>query len=316
MDTAFGKDYRGIKRLNIFEILTERFTTLPDYIIIQKDSYMEKQFPSLKNNGGFLMEENLLGNECQSSPMRLCEEKEGCVADNELGITARVRKFSGNSVNAVFQDFSYWDTLTGVEERKNIYFDKSICVADKVRWGRLLSFLVTILPEDERKIIPDFYVYTTMLKALYHTFNSDMVHIDTLASEYTGEKVITLDLTEESYGARHFTIENHCVEKRNRESFLTFGKKQHMVDYLSAMIESPVFVKNAEPDESWLYREYDLNCFSLCLPCRLLGEDMHDDTGVAVKEDSVTGYIEVLRRLTQAIYEDLSHKAMSRCPQI
>ena len=128
------------------------------------------------------------------------------------------------------------------------------------------------------------------------------------------EMGITLDLTEEHFGLCHFTIENHSVEKRNRESLLKFGKKQDMVHYLSAIIDSPVFVKNAEPDESWLYRVYDLNCFTLCLPCRLLGDDMHDDSGVAIKADSVTGYIEALRRLTQAIHEDLNRKAMSRCP--
>jgi hypothetical protein len=41
---------------------------------------------------------------------------------------------------------------------------------------------------------------------------------------------------------------------------------------------------------------------------------MHDDTGVAVKADSLTGYVEALRRLTQGINEDLSNKAMIRCP--
>ena len=65
------------------------------------------------------------------------------------------------------------------------------------------------------------------------------------------EMVITLDLTEEHFDSCHFTIENHCVEKRNKESLLKFRKKQDMVDYLSAMIDSPVFIKNAEPDESW-----------------------------------------------------------------
>jgi hypothetical protein len=35
---------------------------------------------------------------------------------------------------------------------------------------------------------------------------------------------------------------------------------------------------------------------------------MHDDTGVAIKADSVTGYIEALKRLTQAINDDLSLK--------
>ena len=122
------------------------------------------------------------------------------------------------------------------------------------------------------------------------------------------EMVITLELTEEHFDSCHFTIENHCVEKKNKESLLKFGKKQDMMDYLSAMIDSPVFIKNAEPDESWLYREYDLNCFTLCLPCRLLGEDMHDDTGVAIKEESVTGYIEALKQITQAISDNLNSK--------
>jgi hypothetical protein len=35
---------------------------------------------------------------------------------------------------------------------------------------------------------------------------------------------------------------------------------------------------------------------------------MHDDTGVAIKADSVTGYIEALRKLTQAINDDLNSK--------
>jgi hypothetical protein len=122
------------------------------------------------------------------------------------------------------------------------------------------------------------------------------------------EMVISLDLTEEYFDSCHFTIENHSVEKRNRESLLKFCKKRDMVDYLSSMIDSPVFVKNADPDESWLYREYDLNCFSLCLPCRLLGEDMHDDSGVAIKGASLSGYIEALKRLTRSISEDLTSK--------
>jgi acetylornithine deacetylase/succinyl-diaminopimelate desuccinylase-like protein len=65
------------------------------------------------------------------------------------------------------------------------------------------------------------------------------------------EMVISLDLTEEQFGSCHFTIENHCVEKKNKESLLKFSKKQDMVDYLSAMIDCPMFIKNAEPDESW-----------------------------------------------------------------
>ena len=73
------------------------------------------------------------------------------------------------------------------------------------------------------------------------------------------------------------------------------------------MIASPVFVKNAEADEAWQYDEYDLNCFSLCLPCRILGSDMHANTGVAISTDSLIGYMNALGQIAQAINMDLDN---------
>lgn len=122
------------------------------------------------------------------------------------------------------------------------------------------------------------------------------------------EMVVILDLTEERYQTCTYTIENYFVEKESDRSLLSFTRKRELKAYLGAMIDSPVFVKNAEPDESWLYREYDLNCFSLCLPCCLLGEDMHDDAGVAITEDSLMGYMDALVQLAQAINDDLADK--------
>jgi hypothetical protein len=124
------------------------------------------------------------------------------------------------------------------------------------------------------------------------------------------EMVITLDLTEEHYQSCHFTIENYFVEKENGTSLLKFGRKRQLKEYLSGMIESPAFIKDAEADESWQYDEYDLNCFSLCLPCRLLGDDMHDDVGVAITSDSIFGYMNALGQFVQAINKDLAGKVI------
>lgn len=126
------------------------------------------------------------------------------------------------------------------------------------------------------------------------------------------EIIITLDLTEEHYQTCHFTIENYFVEQNNGNSLLRFLKKREIKTYLAEMIDSPVFVKDAEPDESWQYDEYNLNCFSLCLPCRLLGHDMHSDIGVAISENSLDGYMNALKHLTHNIDRDLANKAFQR----
>jgi len=55
------------------------------------------------------------------------------------------------------------------------------------------------------------------------------------------------------------------IEKANGTSLLKFGRKRQLKEYLTKIIDSPVFIKDAEADESWQYDEYDLNCFSLCL---------------------------------------------------
>ena len=133
---------------------------------------------------------------------------------------------------------------------------------------------------------------------------------DTPAVFWNLELVIALDLTEEFYGQRHFTIENCFVERDNARSLLKFGRKRELRRYLTAIAPGavPVFVKDAEADESWQYDEHDVNCFSLCLPCRLLGSDMHDDSGVAVSRNSLMGYAETLAALTAGIDADLTSR--------
>ncbi len=122
------------------------------------------------------------------------------------------------------------------------------------------------------------------------------------------EMVITLDLTEAHYGTSDYTIENYFVERDNSRSLLRFGGKRDFKSYIREMIPKPVFIRDADPDESWLYDEYDLNCFSLCLPCQPLGENMHEDIGVSVLSESLTGYMRTLQQLSHSISADLKHR--------
>ena len=68
-----------------------------------------------------------------------------------------------------------------------------------------------------------------------------------------------------------------------------------------------VFVKDAEADESWQYDEYDLNCFSFCLPCHSPSGDMHDDSGVVVRLNDLAIYSDALCKLLARMTEDLAN---------
>lgn len=124
------------------------------------------------------------------------------------------------------------------------------------------------------------------------------------------EIAIALDLTEEAYG-QCCTVENVFRRKRNRpSSLLRFESKKAFVAHLVNLIGPIPVIVDAEADESWQYDEYDLNCFSLCLPCRVLGSDMHESEGVAIRAQSADGYMRTLQRLMEAIDRDLAARGM------
>ncbi len=123
------------------------------------------------------------------------------------------------------------------------------------------------------------------------------------------ELVIILDITEEAYARAHFTVENYFIERRNERSLLKFERRRELKNHLKGILNDPPCVKKADPDESWQYDEYDVNCFTLCLPCKVLGEDMHDDLGVVIQADSFLRYAEALELLTVRICNDLADKA-------
>jgi len=126
------------------------------------------------------------------------------------------------------------------------------------------------------------------------------------------ELAISLDLTEESYGCSDFTIENYFIESLHNDALLKFFRKRELKSYLNHILTNPTFVKDGEADESWQYDEYDLNCFTLCLPCALLGNDMHDDSGVMIRSDSLKAFASALQKVTSGVDKDLANKALHR----
>jgi len=122
------------------------------------------------------------------------------------------------------------------------------------------------------------------------------------------EMVIVLDLTEEYYGKCPFTIENYCREKYRAGTKLTFATAKELKIFLKSILNNDFFIKNGDPDESWRYDGYDLNCFSLCLPCRVLGEDMHADEGVEIRKPDVMSFLKALNTLTHGIHQQINQQ--------
>lgn len=124
------------------------------------------------------------------------------------------------------------------------------------------------------------------------------------------ELAIILDLTEAYYRSNHYTIENYFIEKHhNAYGLLKFRKSREFKAYLREILPGVTFVKDAKPDESLDYDEYDSNCFSFCLPCHPVGPDMHDNSGVTILYDSIVEYMNVLEKLCHTIQDRLLTKA-------
>jgi len=122
------------------------------------------------------------------------------------------------------------------------------------------------------------------------------------------EMAIVMDLTEEEFG-KPCTAENLAVkDSGNNKSLLRFSGKNELGRYICGILPNTPLIKNGDPDEAWKYDEYNINCFSLCLPCRLLGRDMHDSRGVALARDSVLKYATALAELAAAIEKDMADK--------
>jgi hypothetical protein len=96
--------------------------------------------------------------------------------------------------------------------------------------------------------------------------------------------IISLDLTNDGYDEAHYTIENLTIDENN------------LLEMIVKNLPDPMLVVAAAPDDSWTYRKY-FPCFSLCLPCENIGEDMHSDKGVRIKQSSVVVFGDTLQLL-------------------
>jgi hypothetical protein len=132
------------------------------------------------------------------------------------------------------------------------------------------------------------------------------------------ELVVVLDITSEGYAGCHFTIENYFIEKEPAESLrLRFYSKENFRDYLREKLSGYEDVKfvgaEADPDETWEYAKYDLNCFTFCFPARPHPENeemeagywMHNDLGMLIKGENKIKYSDALSSLLQGIVSDL-----------
>jgi hypothetical protein len=133
------------------------------------------------------------------------------------------------------------------------------------------------------------------------------------------ELVIVLDITSEGYDACMFTLENFFMGTgRDEELHLRFPARERFIGYLREKVDglenAGFIVDDADPDETWEYEKYGLNCFTFCVPARAhpdnAGRDagywMHNDAGMLIKKESVKGYIDALSALSKRIMDDLS----------
>ncbi len=125
------------------------------------------------------------------------------------------------------------------------------------------------------------------------------------------EAVIVLDITYEGFSKVPFTVENYFVETNHfTKSRLNFASKAGFKEWLEKLLigSRTIFIPDEEsdPDESWAYDEFDLNCFSLCLPTaphpvKRSQDSMHSDNGILAITDSVFEYSNALASLSQKI---------------
>jgi hypothetical protein len=124
------------------------------------------------------------------------------------------------------------------------------------------------------------------------------------------EIVIVLDVTLELYCKADFTIENYFVNRDidAKRLNLKFKKQKELKSYIASKLKFAHFIKNALPDEALKYKKYVRNTLSFTIPCRVLGYDMHEDSGVAVRLNSLESYSKSLLKLVNSIATDVKKK--------
>lgn len=127
------------------------------------------------------------------------------------------------------------------------------------------------------------------------------------ANRLTVQNLFVLDVTGEGWDVRSdFAVENDFWDKRYGAKIVDLIKQSgYAWNYVPAYLyripdwipRKQIIHYEADEDESWLYDEADLPCFSFCLPIR---GNMHSDRGIFARVTSFSRYIEVLERLLSA----------------
>jgi hypothetical protein len=186
----------------------------------------------------------------------------------------------------------YWTRVCSGEVRGTL--DNSICIAiliEMMLTGQLPTQVLVALTGDEEGSSGGADQFSRYLG------ENDILWQNV-------EMIVSMDLTEEGYGTHPFTIENVCAEEDHvTQSHLRFSSGAEMQYFLECLLPGTAFIIEGDEDDTWQYDEYDFNCFSFCLPCGLIGSDMHDCDGVAVSLASLSQYGEALVRVLKGLLE-------------
>lgn len=130
------------------------------------------------------------------------------------------------------------------------------------------------------------------------------------------EMVVTLDVTYYRYKSSASTIEDRFVRRAPRSLgyALSFARKRDLAAYLAQWLPDVPVLGDKAPDESWEYDEYNLNCFSFCLPTtrhpQARGSGwMESPLGIRVRTASFEKYTLELGKLCRGIGEDLARRS-------
>lgn len=131
--------------------------------------------------------------------------------------------------------------------------------------------------------------------------------------------IIVLDVTDMGWREKdYFTIENNFLSKNTGKvvafSASKVSERWHFVPFDVDNIPNYMRDKNcifveAQADESWEYDEWNLECFSLCLP---VSGDMHSNKGVLVLCESYENYKIALETIVMSLSKYISVTAFEK----
>lgn len=131
--------------------------------------------------------------------------------------------------------------------------------------------------------------------------------------------VMVLDVTDEHFESADITIENYYnrYAKGNKLHFSTIEEFQ---TYLESMLPSGkiyyIPFGDAAEDESFIFVDNDINCFTMCLPtaphCSNQRKDwyewMHSDKGIEINTESLLAYRNTLSHICKQIIHSIQWK--------